>query len=230
MKRSSIMLLFLVLLLAFVLGLALNGQRHSVHYQIAMENLELETAARMGALKVIFWSGLAVVVLLSLVAFTVGLVRALWLRSQLIRPNDHGLFPVVKERASGQILRPGSGYTYYHDPNRQVTGAVVYEAGSEGVEAHHLLPPDAQDGQLQVTSQAQAVQLVAAASQRATSPATQRLVRGLVSRPLRSAPRMPEIRVLSPQIPEERHLLAALRHDWEGDDTNASPIAHAETL
>ena len=220
--RGGIAILLLLLLLAFVLGAVLFSRGPSPEYRAAMESLRLETAGQMATLKVAFLGGLAVAVVIAALGGAVGLVRILWLRSQLIRPNAQGLYPVVQGRIAGQ--------TYLHDPNRQLAGTVAYGAGPNGVEVRHLLPPGAEDAQLQVASQAQATQLVAAAAQGSIPAPTRRLVHGLVNRPPRPVPRMPEVRILNPDIPEERYLLAAIRHDWEGDDDDGDLTDHPATL
>lgn len=216
--KSGIVLLVLLLLLAFVLGAVLFSPGPSPHYQAATEALRLNTAGKMAILKVVFWYGLAGIVLLSLVGLSFAFLRLLWRRSKLIRPEASGIFPVVRDRAAGQI--------YYHDPNRQLAGSVAYRAGDEGVEAQHLLPAGSEAEQLQVTTQAQAAQVVAAAGQpssrgsarggRGMSPTARRLVEQMTQP--RTVPGMPHITVLNETIPEERRLLAAIRAQVEGDE------------
>jgi len=201
---TLLVILFLVLPLALALGAILAAQAGpSAAYQSELEALHLETAAKMQAIKVGFWGGLAVVVLFGTAGIMAGLVRATWQRSRLIHPHANGLFPVVQGRIGGQ--------TYYHDPHRSLASAVVYGAGPGGVEMQQLLPAGAEAEQLQVTTQAQATQLVAAAGQGGgmTAP-TRRLVEGM-TKPPRLAPRMPEVVVPDETIPEERRLLAAIR-------------------
>lgn len=229
MKRGGLTLLVALLVLACAMGglatATLLGHGPSPQYRAALETQRLETHARMAALKVVFWYVLAGIALLFLAGLTIALLRLLWQRSQLIRPNASGLFPVVRGRAGGQILRPGSGYIFYHDPNRQLAGTVVYGRGSGGLEMRQLLPAGAeaepfgvaQDRQLQVTTQAQAAQVVAAAGQgRGMSGGTRRLVERLTeSRP---APRLPAVVVgLDETISEERRLLAAIRAGVEAE-------------
>jgi len=121
----------------------------------------------------------------------------------------------VRGRASRQI--------YYHDPNRQLAGTVAYGAGPDGVQMQQLLPAgteaepfgSAQDRQLQVTTQAQVVQVVAAASQGGRmSAATRRLVERMTQQ--RPVPRLPEVQVVEGEIadPEARYLVEAIRQDW----------------
>jgi hypothetical protein len=215
---TFIVTLFMMLLLSLILGAVLAGQgRPSPEHQAHMEALQLETSAKMRAIKVGFWGGLTVVVLLCLAGVSVGLVRAVWLRSRLIHPQANGLFPVVQGRTGGRILRPGSRYTYYHDPNRQVAGSVAYGTDSEGASARPILPTYDQGEQLQVTTQAQAAQLVAAAGQgRGLTAQSRRLVERVALVPAaRAVPRLPDVVIPDEAIPEERHLLTALRADWE---------------
>jgi hypothetical protein len=199
-----------VVLLAFLLGLILARQGGaSAHYQREMEALHLETAARMQAVKVGLRAGLAAVACLGAAGLAAGLVRALWRRSRLIHPHANGLFPLVQGRAGG--------HTYYHDPNRQLAGTVIYRAGSEGATVQHAMVPDGQAQQLQVTTQAQAAQLVAAAGGQGLTAQGRRLAERVVSAAASQTPRLPHVVVLDEAIPEERHLLTALRHDWEDE-------------
>jgi hypothetical protein len=210
MRKGSFFVLLLIMLLACALGVILARQdRASAKYQLEMEALHLKTATKMQAIKVGLWGGLAVVTFLSAAGLAVGLVRAVWQRSRLIHPHANGLFPVVQGRAGGQ--------TYYHDPNRQLAGTVVYGSGSEGATVRHPTLPNDRSEQLQVTTQAQATQLVAAAGQgRGLTAQSRQLAERVVSATAsRSAHRLPEVIVLDEAIPEERHLLAALRRDWD---------------
>jgi len=198
------------MLLACALGVILARQgRASAKYQLEMEALHLKTATKMHSIKVGLWGGLAVVTFLSAVGLAAGLVRAVWQRSRLIHPHVNGLFPVVQGRAGGQ--------TYYHDPNRQLAGTVVYGSGSEGATVRHPTLPNDRSEQLQVTTQAQATQLVAAAGQGRglTAQSRQLAERVVLTTPSRSAPRLPDVVVLDDAIPEERNLLTALRRDWD---------------
>lgn len=207
---AFILTLFLISLLAFTLGAVLAGRgRPSAEYRSEIEALHLETAAKMHVVKVGFWGGLTIVVLLGAAGFTAGLIRIVWQRSRLIRPHANGLFPVVQGRVGGQ--------TFYHDPNRQLAGSVVYSSGPEGATARQLMPPNDQDRQLQVTSQAQATQLVAAAGQGRglTAQSRQLVERVALSTASHRVPHLPQVTVLDEAIPEERHLLAALHADWD---------------
>lgn len=202
--------LTLMLLLAFALGAVLVGQgRPSTEYQMAMEALHLKTAAKMQAIKAGFWVGMAIIALLGTASAMASLVRVVWQRSRLIHPHANGLFPVVQGRAAGQV--------YYHDPNRQLAGSVAYGSGPEGAIARSMPPPDHHGEQLQVTTQAQATQLVAAAGQgRGLNAQSRQLAeRVALATATRHAPRLPEVTVLDEAIPQERYLLAALRADWE---------------
>jgi hypothetical protein len=213
--RKEASLIFLVFLtvacvLAFGLGLVQAGGRYvSPEYRKAMESLHLDTAARMGWIKIVFWGGLAVVSLVGVGGLVGGLLRMVWRRSRLVHPHSSGIFPVVEGRASGE--------TYYHDPNRQLAGAVAYGSGPEGVAVRHLTPSGQEEAQLQIATQAQAAQLVAAASQgQQLTAQTRRLVEKVaVAAPVRPVPHLPQVVVLDEAIPGERQLLAALRQDWE---------------
>ncbi|UCC64403.1 MAG: hypothetical protein JSV36_04920 [Anaerolineae bacterium] len=212
MRKDRVFLLLLLILLALALGAVLaGGRRPSTKYQLEMEALQLETASRMQAVKVGFWGGLAAIALIGLAGIITGLVRAVWRRSQLIHPHTNGLFPVVQGRAGRQ--------TFFHDPNRQLAGGVAYGADREGAVARHLTPPNDQGEQLQVTTQAQAAQLVAAAGQGGglTAQSRQLAERVALATASRPIPRLPEIVVPDSAIPEERHLLTALRQDWEDE-------------
>jgi hypothetical protein len=210
MRKDSAFIIILFLLLVFILGIVLTGQeRTSAEYQTEMEALTLKTVAKMQAIKVGFLGGLAVIVLFGATGIIVGLVRAAWQRSRLISPHTNGLFPIVQGRFGGQ--------TYYHDPNRQLAGSVVYSAGPEGTTVQHLTPPNDRGEQLQVATQAQATQLVTAAGQGQGLTAQGRQLAEYVVRATapRSASHLPGVVTLDEAIPEDRHLLNALRTDWD---------------
>ena len=211
MRKGTLFLLTLALtlLLALALGAALAGQvRPSEQYQRQMEALHLAAAVKTQAIKVGFWGGLVAILLFGLAGIAIGLVRAVWQRSRLIHPHANGLFPIVQGRAGRQ--------TYYHDPNRQLAGGVAYGTDGEGATAHHLMPPDDRGEQLQVTTQAQAAQLTAAQGQGPAARRRQSTERfAFPSAPHAIPSRLPEIVVLNAAIPEERHLLTALRQDCE---------------
>lgn len=202
-----------MLLLALILGAVLAGQgRPSPEYQTAMEALQLETAAQMRVIQVGFWGGLAAVAVLGAGGIVAGLVLAVWHRSRLIHPHANGLFPVVRGRVGRE--------TYYHDPNRQPAGTVFYgPSRPEGAAIRH------DEAQLQVTTQAQAVQLVAAAGQGRglTAQSRQLVERVALSGASHSVPRLPQVTVLSEAIPEDRYLLKALRADWEDTESERVP-------
>lgn len=195
--------------LAFLLGLALaDNWTVSPAHRAAIESLHLDTAIKMRWIKIGFWGGLGGIALFGLGGVMWGLLRAVWRRSRLITPHPSGLFPIVEGRAGNE--------TYYHDPNRQLTGTVAYGAGPEGIAVRHLAPPHQEEMQFQIASQAQATQLVAAASQgRAPTAQTRRLIeRAALAPPAQPVPRLPQVVVLDESTPEERRLLAALRQDW----------------
>lgn len=207
---TLILILFLILTLAFTFGAFLARQeRPSSVYQAEMETLELKAAAKMQAIKVGFQGCLAVIALCGAAGITIGVMQAVWQRSRLIHPHANGLFPIIQGRMGSQ--------TYYHDPNRQLAGSVTYGSGPTGTSVQHGIPPDDQGEQLQVTTQAQATQLVAAAGQgQGLTAQSRRLVeRVALTTASRSAPLLPDVTVLDEAIPEERHLLTALRADWD---------------
>ena len=213
--RSGVFILVLLLLLVFVLGIVLASRGPSPEYRAAMEVQRLETQTKMAALKVVFWHILTGIGLLFLAGLAIAFLRLLWQRSQLIRPNVSGIFPVVRGSAGRQVLRPGSGCIYYHDPNRQLAGTTAYGTGPDGtMQAQHLFPPGQEEAQLQITSQAQAAQVVAAAQPEQADRATRRLVDRL-TKP-KPAPSMPEIQVVEGEIvdADDRLLLTAIRQDW----------------
>jgi hypothetical protein len=228
--RGGILILLLFLLAAFTLGVVVANRGPSPQYRAALEAQQLATKAKTDAIKVAFLGGLAVAAVLTACGLAMALVRAVWQRPQLIRPNDSGLFPVVRGHAGREV--------FYHDLNRQLAGTTVYHVGPDGLEVQQCVPAgreaepfgSAQDRQLQVTTQAQAVQLVAAASRGSSSAYTRRLAQHLATRSSRPAPHMPELQLLSPEIPEERLLLAAIRRDWEGEDDDGHLTGHQETL
>lgn len=204
-----LMTLTLACALAFGLGLVLAGNWGvSSEYRSAVESLRLDTAAKMHWIKIGFWGGLAAITLVGLGGAVGGLLRAMWRRSRLIQPHSSGLFPVVEGRTGGQI--------YYHDPNRQLAGTTAYGAGPEGVAVRHLIPPDQEEAQFQIATQAQATQFVAAASQGQglAAPARRLAERAALAISTRPVPRLPKVVVLDETNPEERRLLTALRQDW----------------
>jgi hypothetical protein len=207
---TFVVILFLILLLAFALGAIFTGQdRSSAEYKTEIEALHLETAARVQAIKVGFLGGLAVVTLFGTAGVTAGLVRAIWQRARLIHPHANGLFPVVQGRVGRQ--------TYYHDPNRQLSGSVVYDSAPEGATAHCPTLADDRGEQLQVTTQAQTTQLIAAAGQGQglTAQSRQLVERVALTTAPRSTSRLPDVVVLDEALPQDRHLLTALRADWD---------------
>lgn len=217
MRRQAVttvlLALTLVCVLAFVLGLALAGNwGTSLEYRRAMESLRLDTEAKMRWIQTGFWGGLAAITLVGVGGTVMGLLRTMWRRSRLIQPHSSGIFPVVEGQAGGQ--------TYYHDPNRQLAGTTVYGTGPEGANVRQLVPPGQQEAQLQIASQAQAAQFVAAASQGRglTAPARRLAERVALSASARPVPRLPDVVLLDESIPEERRLIAALHHDWVEDE------------
>ena len=214
MRKETVTIVLILLMLScaltFVLGLVLAGNWGiSPEYQAAMESLRLDTATKMSWIKIGFWGGLAAVTIVGLGSVVAGLLRAAWRRSRLIRPEPSGLFPIVEGRAGNQ--------TYYHDPNRQWAGTTAYRVGSEGITVRHMAPPGQEETQFQIATQAQATQLIAAASQGGgLNASTRRLVEKVaLATPARPPPRLPQVVVLSEAIPQERRLLSALRQDWE---------------
>jgi hypothetical protein len=217
-EATTIVLVALTLscLLAFALGSALAGSWGvSPEYQRAMESLRLDTEAKMRWIQVAFWGGLATLMLVGVGGLVGGVLRAMWRRSRLIQPHASGLFPIVENQAGGQ--------TYYHDPNRQWMGTTLYGSGPEGTSVRHVAPADQEELQFQIATQAQATQLIAAASQGRglTAPARRLAERVALSASARPVPRLPEVVVLDESRPEERRLLAALCQDWAEKDERA---------
>jgi len=191
-------------IVAFVLVNAIIGDGGpSPGYQAAIEAQRLETASKMRHLKVIVWYGLAGILLLGLACGVGVAIWSAWQRAQLIQPHDTGLFPVVRGRAGGR--------TYYHDPNRQLAGTVAYGTVPDGIELQQMLPPGTEAEQLQVTTQAQAAQVVAAAAQdQKMTVTTRRLVERMTQS--RIVPRLPPVTIeLDDESPEEQKLLNAIR-------------------
>ena len=75
----------------------------------------------------------------------------------------------------------------------------------------------ARDEQLQVTTQAQAAQLIAAAGQgKGLNAQSRRLAERVALKPItRPVPGLPQLTILDQTIPKERHLLTALHADWQ---------------
>ena len=143
-----------------------------------------------------------------LVGGGVMLLRYIWQRTNLILAQE-GLFPVVRGRAAGQ--------TYYHDPNRQWAGTVAYGSGPDGLQARSLLPSGAEGYQTQISTQAQATQLIAAASQGGGMPRhTRQAVQRMIQAP-QATTRMPEIVTLDTSVSEERRLLAAILAEMDAE-------------
>jgi len=221
MRKETATTMLVILMLAFVLtfglGLVLAGNwGASTEYRVAVEALRLDTAARMRWIQIAFWAGLVAIVLVGLGGVVGALLRVVWQRSRIIQPHTSGLFPIVEGRAGGQ--------TYYHDPNRQWAGTTVYGVGPEGADVRYLAPPDQQETQFQIATQAQATQFVAAASQgRGLNASTRDLAGQLaLAAPARPVPHLPDIVVLDESVPQERRLLAALHQDWiEADERRA---------
>jgi hypothetical protein len=213
MWKEAVAIVLVILILAFTLGLVLVGSGDiSPKYQAGMEALRLDTAAKMRWIKIGFWGGLTAIALVGLAGMVGGLLRVMWQRSRLIHPHPTGLFPIVEGQTGAQ--------TYYHDPNRQWAGTTIYEAGPEGATARHLIPPNQEETQFQIATQAQATQFVAAASQGRglTAPARRLAERVVLAAAERPVPRLPQVVVLNESVPEERRLLAALQQDWvEGE-------------
>jgi hypothetical protein len=202
----------LLCFLTFLLGLAIGDSwQTSLEYRTAIESLRLDAAAKVYWIKVSFWGGLVAITLVGVGGGVGVLLRLFWRRSRLIQPHSSGLFPIVEGQAGGE--------TYYHDPNRQLAGTTLYGADSDGATIRHQVPQGEDEAQLQIATQAQATQLVAAANQgKGLTARNRKLVERMAStastRPL---PRLPEIVILDNSIPEERRLLAALRRDWEDE-------------
>lgn len=188
--------------------------RPSKEYRFQREVQKIESAGRLTLWRDVFLvagGGLLVIALGGSVAI---FLYGAWFRVNLIS-HKQGLFPIIRGKAGGQ--------TFYHDPNRQLAGSVAYGEGQAGVEAQHLLPQGAEDLQAQITAQAQAVQVVAAARKdEETEKATRRLVERVTKR-TRTGQRLPKVEVVEGEIvdADDRFLLAAIRQDWEDEGGKA---------
>jgi len=160
MSKAFILLMLIALILAFVLGAVLRGRTYSSpspEYLTRAEQLRLENQARLNTIKTVFLVALGVVILVGVTGITLGLVRMVWLKARLVYPARSGIFPVLVNRVGPQVI--------LHDPNRTLAGTTVLGRGPDGVSVQHLLPPEAGvEAQLQVTTQAQVAQAVAAAA------------------------------------------------------------------
>jgi hypothetical protein len=173
--------------------------------------------------------GVGLASLLGLVAAIRILIRWLDTRSRLIRPDQQtGQFPAVKVRRGEAVV----------DLNRLPDGKVMtgvvggkvglllvllfrHVLGKEVPEVTEqpailVTPPDTSAAQLQVTSQAQAVQALAAASRGTTAPqATQAAQAMLPLRRMEQA--LPPLLVEDTQPREVQLLLEASRRQWDQD-------------
>lgn len=156
MGKLLIGLALITLILAFFLGALLS--RSDDGYQ---RELQMEHARRLQWVETAFLGGLVGVVLLALGGGVFVGLRLLNKRASTIYPDRAGLFPIVR----GHVGRA----EYYHDPNRAPTPTTVYleGVGTPTVQVLHITAQGAAGEQLQITSQAQAAQLVAAATRQA---------------------------------------------------------------
>jgi hypothetical protein len=205
---AIIWLAVVVLLAAFLFGLWL-ASRPSDAYIAQREAQKLQSAAHLTQVKDWFFTGAAVCFLVAM-AGAVGLgLHWLWTQTHLVRAR-HGLFPLIKGRVGGA--------TFYHDPNRQVAGAVAYLPDAEhGVRARHMSGAS-ESAQVQVTGQAQATQLIAAAvgeGEGGLDAQRQEVVAQVAEQVSRNPARMPELIALDASVPDDRLLLRAVEADWQ---------------
>jgi len=202
-KLTPIAGLLLILAIAITTNTIIN--RPSPTYRIAIETQRLQTAAKIQHLKIALSYSLAAILLAGLAAGLGLTAWTAWRRSQLIQPHPTGLFPIIRERTGRQ--------TYYHDPNRQLTGTTTYTPGPAGIQMQQILTPGAETEQLQIATQAQAVQIAVAATRTAqnnpTPNAAQRLIDHITQ--THPIPPLPTITTLDETIPEEHQLLTAIQ-------------------
>lgn len=169
----------------------------------ALRNMLVSTAAGVGALVLAVGSAFAVVA---------------WLnkRATTIYPDSAGMYPVI-------VKRSWNGVTIVHDPNRALGPTTIYTAPSlAGVLwGHKPLPatcfpqPGSEGAMLQLSTQAQAIGLVAAATRRSASESdvrrAEQLAQALINRPAISAP-LPTVRPSPLEVSHVERLLL------EGDE------------
>jgi hypothetical protein len=225
---AAVALLILGILAIFLLS------REPSAAELARTQLQIERAQAWQGWNValgIAWRviaiGVGLALFLGLVAAMRVLVRWLDTRSRLIRPDPQtSQFPAVKVRRGEAVI----------DLNRLQDGKVMtgvvggkvglllalflrYVLGKETSElteqpAILIAPPDTSAAQLQVTSQAQVVQALAAASRGTTAQQAVQAAQAML--PTRQADRgLPPLLVEETQPREVRLLLDASRRQWE---------------
>jgi hypothetical protein len=202
MRRLMTFLALLAVLLAFVLGGALLGRRPlDEAAQRQLSRVQVSRAERLAAVEVAVKAGAAVLLLGLTSGLGVAAVRWALRRAGTVYPNEAGLFPLFKLRLGRAVV--------VHDPNRAPTPTTVYVAGGErpDVRVLHVTQDGNEAGQHRVTSQAQAVQAIAAATHRGGMTRQARhLVERLAEPSPLSAP-LPEVEVLDVEPAHVERLL-----------------------
>lgn len=205
----------LVLILVFLAGIWF-ASRPSDTYVLQREAQKIESAARLTQVKDWFFTGAAISFLVAIAGGVVVGLYWLWTQTSFIRPN-RGLFPVIR----GRIGKT----TFYHDPNRQLRGAVAYlPDANEGVRATHM-GDGTESAHVQIASQAQATQLVAAAVGKkgeGLDPQGQEVVSRVAQSIANNPARMPDVLPLDTGVPDDRLLLAAVEADWQEVEDDAT--------
>ena len=153
MQKLATLILFVALIAAFLLGATVNS-----HLQIrpapSPTPTPLPTPGWAGTARTVtdvgFWIALRILALATLGGLAWAGVRLAHRRASTIYPNEHGLAPVV-------IRRVGKAVVLY-DMNRELA-TVLLPDGKKGVRIERMEGPY----QLQISTQAQAVQGIRAA-------------------------------------------------------------------
>jgi len=147
--------------------------------------------------------GLGLLALVSLLAGAVYYgVAMLRTRTQLVYPNRHGIFPLVRLRIGDQVVM--------HDPNRQPTPTTVYGPdGQGGVSVRPVVLPELLEAMRAAVAQAQAVQAIRAgvSGEAGAAPeAVQRATQGVWAA---SASALPAVHIIGDDaaIPQLEQLL-----------------------
>jgi hypothetical protein len=162
MSRTIWYIVLLTVLLGLVIGALLFGKLTSLspaeQERQRIENRELEERLELERPMVFFWSWAwrVVIVLGGLGALGVALVWGVRM-ALTIAPNRKGIFPLL-------LGRVGKAWVI-HDPNRALAGTNLIPVGPDKT-PHFIpaLPEGLEREQVQITSQAQMVQGVAAAA------------------------------------------------------------------
>jgi hypothetical protein len=209
MRRLITYFALLAMLLAFVLGGVLFGRRPlDEASRVELYRLQVKKAERLAVVEVGVKAGASIVLVAVIGGLGVAVVRWALRRAGTIYPDQAGIFPLLKLRLGAAVV--------VHDPNRAPTATTAYVAGRErpDVRVLHVTQDGSEAGQFQITSQAQAVQAIAAATRKdGMTPQARHLVERIADpRPL-SAP-LPEVEVLDV---EPSHVDRLLEEGGTGD-------------